>query len=68
MTTTPKSVQRKSAASPKRREGASADAEHRQRQSDRLDEALLETFPASDSVSIGRSNDGSQVDRDSKRG
>ncbi len=54
MTTTPKSVQRKPAARPKRREGASADAEHRQRQSDRLDEALLETFPASDSVSIGR--------------
>jgi hypothetical protein len=32
---------------------AASDAEHRQWQSDLLDEALLETFPASDSVSIG---------------
>ena len=54
MPTTPKPVQPKSAAKSKRRERASADAEGKRRQSDRLDEALLETFPASDSVSIGR--------------
>ena len=46
MTTTSKSVERKPAAKPKRRERASSDA-GTQRQSDRLDEALLETFPAS---------------------
>jgi hypothetical protein len=45
---------RKSDAKPKRQDQKSTDAERRQRQSDLLDEALLETFPASDSVSIGR--------------
>ena len=54
MPTTPKPAQRKSAAKAKRRERASPDAERKQRQSDLLDEALLETFPASNSVSIGR--------------
>jgi hypothetical protein len=54
MPATSKPVQRKSAANSKRRERASADADRKQRQSDLLDEALLETFPASDSVSIGR--------------
>jgi hypothetical protein len=54
MPATSKPVQRKSAAKSKRRDRASADADRKQRQSDRLDEALLETFPASDSVSIGR--------------
>ena len=54
MPTTPKPAQRKSAAKSKRRERASSDAEHKQRQSDLLDEALLETFPASNSVSIGQ--------------
>ena len=54
MPATPKPVQRKSAAKSKRRERSSADAEHKRWQSDRLDEALLETFPASDSVNIGR--------------
>jgi hypothetical protein len=54
MPATPKPVERKSIAKSKRRERASADAERKRRQSDRLDEALLETFPASDSVSIGQ--------------
>jgi hypothetical protein len=54
MPATSKPVQRKSAAKSKRRERASADADRKQQQSDLLDEALLETFPASDSVSIGR--------------
>ena len=66
MPTTPKPAQRKSAAKAKRRERASPDAERKQRQSDLLDEALLETFPASDSVSIGRVNNRSQVDYDGK--
>ena len=50
----PKPDQEKSASKPKREPRASAEAERKRRQSDRLDEALLETFPASDSVSIGR--------------
>jgi hypothetical protein len=54
MPATSKPVQRKSVAKSKRRERASADADRKQQQSDLLDEALLETFPASDSVSIGR--------------
>jgi hypothetical protein len=54
MPATSKPVQRESAAKSKRRDRASADADRKQRQSDLLDEALLETFPASDSVSIGR--------------
>jgi hypothetical protein len=54
MPATPKPVERKSAAQSKRREPAAADSDCKQRQSDLLDEALLETFPASDSVSIGR--------------
>ena len=45
---------RKCAAKPKQQEQKSTDAERKPRQSDLLDEALLETFPASDSVSIGR--------------
>jgi len=53
MPTTSKPAERKSAAKSKPRERPSSDAA-RKRQSDRLDEALLETFPASDSVSIGR--------------
>jgi hypothetical protein len=48
----PKSVQQKPAAKSKRRASSAPDAARKQRQSDRLDEALLETFPASDSVSI----------------
>lgn len=48
----PKSVQPKSAA--KRRSSESSEAARKQRQSDLLDEALLETFPASDPVSIAR--------------
>jgi hypothetical protein len=47
----PKPDKQKSAKSKAR--PRSAEAERKRRQSDRLDEALLETFPASDSVSIG---------------
>jgi hypothetical protein len=53
MPTKSKPAQRKPAAKPEGRKRPS-DAARKQRQSDRLDEALLETFPASDSVSIGR--------------
>lgn len=53
MPETLKPAQRKPATKPKRPKSTSSDAAHK-RQSDRLDEALLETFPASDSVSIGR--------------
>lgn len=49
-----KSDQQKSASKSKAEPRASAEAERKRRQSDHLDEALLETFPASDSVSIGR--------------
>jgi hypothetical protein len=50
----PKSDQQKPATKSKARPRASSEAERKRRQSERLDEALLETFPASDSVSIGR--------------
>ena len=46
----PKPDQEKSAAKSKPGRRASAEAERKRRQSDRLDEALLETFPASNSV------------------
>ena len=46
-------VRRDDDAKPSDETRAASDAEHRQWQSDLLDEALLETFPASDSVSIG---------------
>ena len=49
-----KPIQPKSTFKSNWRERTSADVEHKQRQSDLLDEALLETFPASDSVSIGQ--------------
>jgi hypothetical protein len=50
----PKSDQQKPATKSKAGPPASTEEERKRRQSDRLDEALLETFPASDSVSIGR--------------
>lgn len=50
----PKPDQEKPGSKSKAEPHASAEAERKRRQSDRLDEALLETFPASDSVSIGR--------------
>ena len=53
-TAKPFQLQRESAAGSKRRERASPDAERKRRQSDLLDEALLETFPASDPVSVVR--------------
>lgn len=50
----PKPGQRKSAAKSKRPERMSSDAARKQRQSDLLDDALTETFPASDPVSVVR--------------
>ena len=50
----PKPGQRKSVAKSKRQDGASSDAARKQRQSDLLDDALTETFPASDAVSVVR--------------
>lgn len=49
----PKPIQPFTAAKSKGREER-LDLARKQRQSDLLDQALLETFPASDSVSIGR--------------
>jgi hypothetical protein len=47
-----KPIQRNSDGKSKTGPDASADAARKRRQSDLLDEALLETFPASDPVSI----------------
>ena len=54
MPSKPKPGERKPAAETKRQAGASAEAARKQRQSDLLDDALTETFPASDPVSVVR--------------